>query len=59
MRLIFEDLTVEQAEELAKWYCESGEQSAYDWFDIRGIHDASPVYTSKRKEGNDLIITTV
>jgi phage anti-repressor protein len=36
-KLIIENLTLEQAEELAHWYEGSGEQSADVWFDIREL----------------------
>lgn len=36
-RLIFEDLTIEQAEELAHWYEGQGEQDAYYWMDANGL----------------------
>lgn len=49
-RLIFENLTLEQAKELAHWYEGSGEQSADVWFDCRMLGRA-PITNMKHEGG--------
>lgn len=59
--LTFKNLTLEQAETLAKWYEGQGEQQACDWFDVHGVvvpfTDVSRTggYLEKDKEGNVIV----
>lgn len=48
-KVIFEVPTIEQAEELAKWYEGSGEQDALLWFEIK--HLDTPFTDVQRKGG--------
>lgn len=45
----FVNLTPEQAKTLASWYEGQGEQSADEWFDIKGIE--TPMTNCGRKGG--------
>ncbi len=61
-RLIFENLTKEQAIELAEWYEGQGEQDADEWFDCHGLY--APTTDCQRKggfmeqRGDDIIVYT-
>lgn len=35
-RLVFDNITMQQAQILADWYEGQGEQDAYTWFDVQG-----------------------
>ena len=49
-KLIFENLTLETAKELAHWYEGAGEQDAYDWMHMRG-HSVCVMTDVARKGG--------
>lgn len=58
-RLILEDLTKEQAQELAHWFENQGEQDCATWFEIKEI--PSPYVNVRapeciREEGEDVIV---
>lgn len=55
-KLIIEGLSKEAAEELGVWYVESGEQSADDWFDIRGVEGNVISKSSTIEENGDFRI---
>ncbi len=61
-RLIFEDLTLKQAECLATWYCESGEQDSEIWLtedDLPGVYvDVRRMAAGCIIEGEDVILRT-
>jgi hypothetical protein len=48
-KVIFENLTPEQAKTLANWFEGQGEQDCYDWFETHGIK--SPTTDCSRKDG--------
>ncbi len=61
-RLIFEDLSIEQAKELASWYCEHGEQDSCDWLDEADLPNVNVDVAKMRGdcivEGEDVIVRT-
>jgi hypothetical protein len=48
-KLIFENISVEDAEILAKWYEGQGEQDADVWFEVKGKR--APLVDIRRKNG--------
>ncbi len=61
-RLIFEDLTIEQAKCLASWYCGQGEQDSSYWLDEADLPNVSTDVVRMQSdciiEGEDVIIHT-
>jgi hypothetical protein len=53
-RVIFTNLTDEQASELASWYSNQGEQDADVWFDIANVE--TPITDTITKDGDDVIV---
>ncbi len=62
MRLIIENLTMQQAVHLAQWFEGQGEQDCIPWFEEVGVR-APRVEVERggwlRQEGEDLILRTI
>jgi hypothetical protein len=59
-RCIFDNLTLKQAQTLAKWFEGQGEQQASEWFDINHVKspyvDVSNNLGWCHREGDDIIV---